>query len=407
MDLATPLHHTWTYQALAHDVLQYHLNSVSISESTTSDMHAGVQAKQKTRKCDLDNKDTFWVTNKGSPFPQVAERIQQELEEYRSKEEDIKRMKSDMGMDGNVNETDAALGMHLSDNTQRLTTAVSSLPALLEKKRLIDMHTSLATAMLDQIKLRKLDIFFELEEKILSRQALDRSLMQIFEDPDAGTPEDKTRLFLIYYLCTPNISDSQIDEYAKTLQDMGCDLAPLQYLRRWKSLNQMTNNSGTPDYGASGGGTIKSVSMFTNLMAQSSKFVMEGVKNLVVKRHNLPVTKIVEELMEVKQGQYQEEYRYFDPKILRGQENIPRAKNPFQESIVFMVGGGNYIEYQNLMDHQQSKLSGGAASGALSPAASYGQGSNLQGQKRIIYGCTILNNANQMMQQLAKLGHEM
>ena len=81
---------------------------------------------------------------------------------------------------------------------------------------------------------------------------------------------------------------------------MGCDLASLQYLRRWKSLNQMSNNSGAPDYGGSGGSTIKSVSMFTNLMAQSSKFVMEGVKNLVVKRHNLPVTKIVEELMEVR-----------------------------------------------------------------------------------------------------------
>ena len=27
---------------------------------------------------------------------------------------------------------------------------------------------------------------------------------------------------------------------------------------------------------------------------------MEGVKNLVVKKHNLPVTKIVEELMEVR-----------------------------------------------------------------------------------------------------------
>ena len=179
VDLATPLHHTWTYQALAHDVLQYHLNSVSISETAASEMHTGVQSKQKTRKCDLDNKDTFWLTNKGAPFPQVAERIQQELEEYRSKEEDIKRMKSDMGIEGSLNDNDAALGMHLSDNTQRLTSAVSSLPALLEKKRLIDMHTSLATAMLDQIKLRKLDVFFELEEKILSRQALDRSLMQV------------------------------------------------------------------------------------------------------------------------------------------------------------------------------------------------------------------------------------
>ena len=41
------------------------------------------------------------------------------------------------------------------------------------------MHTSLATAILDQIKLRKLDLFFELEEKILSKQTLDKSLMQV------------------------------------------------------------------------------------------------------------------------------------------------------------------------------------------------------------------------------------
>lgn len=33
-----------------------------------------------------------------------------------------------------------------------------------------------------------------------------------------------------------------------------------------------------------GGGT-KTVSMFTKLVSQGSSFVMEGVKNLVVKRH--------------------------------------------------------------------------------------------------------------------------
>lgn len=33
--------------------------------------------------------------------------------------------------------------------------------------------------MILQIKLRKLDVFFELEEKIMSRATLDRSLMQV------------------------------------------------------------------------------------------------------------------------------------------------------------------------------------------------------------------------------------
>merc|ERR1719266_269555 len=119
----------------------------------------------------------------------------------------------------------------------------------------------------------------------------------------------------------------------------------------------------TTDY--TGGGT-KTVSMYENLLKKSSALVMESVKNLVVKRHNLPVTKIVDELMEIKQGQVNEEYQYFDPKILRGQDNIPRAKNPFQEAIVFMVGGGNYIEYQNLMDHANSKGTSSLTSGLSS-----------------------------------------
>ena len=31
--------------------------------------------------------------------------------------------------------------------------------------------------------------------------------------------------------------------------------------------------------------------------------------------------------------------------------SIPRNKSPYLEAMVFIVGGGNYIEYQNLMDY--------------------------------------------------------
>ena len=79
----------------------------------------GTGARRKTRVCDLDIKDQFWMSQKGSPFPLVAEKIEEELEDYRSKEDDIKRMKSDMGLEGHGTENDAALGL-LSDNTQVL-----------------------------------------------------------------------------------------------------------------------------------------------------------------------------------------------------------------------------------------------------------------------------------------------
>lgn len=31
--------------------------------------------------------------------------------------------------------------------------------------------------------------------------------------------------------------------------------------------------------------------------------------------------------------------------------NITRKNTPFKEAIVFTVGGGNYVEYQNLLDY--------------------------------------------------------
>jgi hypothetical protein len=46
---------------------------------------------------------------------------------------------------------DLAISM-LNDTTSKLTSAVSSLPELLEKKRLLDSHTNIATALLDHIK---------------------------------------------------------------------------------------------------------------------------------------------------------------------------------------------------------------------------------------------------------------
>lgn len=49
--------------------------------------------------------------------------------------------------------------------------AVSSLPQLRERKRIIDKHTNMLTAILDRIKERGLDAYYHLEESCLSRKA--------------------------------------------------------------------------------------------------------------------------------------------------------------------------------------------------------------------------------------------
>ncbi|XP_012250281.1 protein sly1 homolog [Bombus impatiens] len=375
IDMATPLHHTWTYQALAHDVLEMTLNRLVVEENVGRSPAGGTRSK--TRAYELDNRDRFWCQHKGSPFPRVAEAIQEELEQYRTFEDDVKKLKSSMGID---NDSEVALSM-VSNNTARLTNAVNNLPQLLEMKRLIDMHTSIATGILNFIKSRRLDTFFELEEKIMSRQTLDRSVLETISDPECGTPEDKLRLAIIYYICT-NMSDSEYSKLETALFAAGCDLNPLIYIKRLRSYTRIAEIQNNYE----GGGT-KTVSMFSKLMNQGSSFVMEGVKNLVVKKHNLPVTKIVDELMESRQSSQADDYCYLDPKLLKPTEQMPKNRPTFQDVIVFIVGGGNYIEYQNLVDYVKQKSGAGV-------------------NKRITYGSTTFINAKQLLKQLSLLGQE-
>lgn len=54
--------------------------------------------------------------------------------------------------------------------------------------------------------------------------------------------------------------------------------------------------------------------------------------------------------MESKTNPDVDEYLYLDAKLLRGGDTAPKNRSPFQDAVIFVIGGGNYIEYQNLVD---------------------------------------------------------
>ena len=62
--------HGWTYQALVSDCLEMKLNRVTVTQP-------------QKKAFDLDSKDFFWAKNAASPFPQVAEDIDAELNRYK------------------------------------------------------------------------------------------------------------------------------------------------------------------------------------------------------------------------------------------------------------------------------------------------------------------------------------
>lgn len=67
---------------------------------------------------------------------------------------------------------------------------------------------------------------------------------------------------------------------------------------------------------------------------------------------------------------------------IKANGDVPRQRSPFREVMVFMIGGGNYNEYQNLL--------------------AYTKGS--QPPRSIWYGCTELLNPEAFLYQLGSIG---
>ena len=135
----------------------------------------------------------------GSAFQVVASDVDERLQQYRKAMDEISA--------GGAAPLEAEA---LGNATKALQSTIAQLPELQEKKRLLDMHTSIATEMLGQIKARSLDSFYALEETLLEGRALsadDRQTLSQLLDPSGGgaeaqggTAEDRLRLLLLVAL---------------------------------------------------------------------------------------------------------------------------------------------------------------------------------------------------------------
>lgn len=359
-ELAVGVQHDWSYRSLVHDVLELKLNKI--------------QKQSSVYKYELGNSDSFWVSNSWSPFPKVAEEIELQLSKYKQDVDEVNRKTGGKDADAEFDGTD------LIGNTKHLMSAVNSLPELRDRKNLIDKHTNIATVLLGEIKERSLDSYCTLEDDMLTKGSVDKpALLNLLKGK--GTEEDKIRLAITYLLTSDATSQSELEPIEVALRESDVDTCAFQYVKKIKSLNASLASSTLVS------GKSNLVDWAGLLYGQSISVVTAGMKNLLSGGRELAVTRIVEALMEGKPNPEVDDYLTFDPRAPRsGSGSASYLKGPFKEGIVFMIGGGNYVEYMSLM---------GLAQRSSQPA------------KHVIYGTTEVLTGVEFIEQLKVLGQKM
>lgn len=385
IDLPVMLHHTWTYQALAHDALGLKLNRVTVPLKDETGV-PGFGGPGKTRVFDLDKSDAFWAQNAGLPFPMVAEAVEGALQKYK---EEVAKLNTS---------TDAANGfnpaeMDESGTAKKLAAAISNLPELRKRKQTIDLHTNIATALLDQIKDRGLDGFFQVEEELLQRPAtfnVERIIALLRNT--RGSPNDKLRVFLIYFLCIEKPPPDHIAKCLEELRAAGCsDFRAFEYL---KSIKSFTQSMMMPMHAAEASSNATLGAAYGQVLGTLSQ-VADNVNRLIISEDKARASaRVVQTLMDQRGDQsVLDKYLLLDPKSSKSGEVMGIARRPFKEAILFVVGPGNYVEYQNCQDHVCATV-----------RTEGGVKRHVPNGKTLIYGATEMCTSVQFLEQLHALG---
>ena len=343
-DLASCVHHPFTYRGLLADSLNMTLNRVKVGSGS------------ETKVFDIDPlTDSVFRTLGGKEFDQFSTMLQATMDEY---QRDY-----------------AAISKNDSDNAAAVSEMLVIAPKFRERKALLDTHVSLAHTLLSQIKSHSLDKFHGVEDALLHREGLDVAVFEELLTSTSFSNADKQRLYLVAYLMCVGEDESAMETINRLLYTVSGDGIPfpaLAYLKKLRSWS--VGNANAP--ASSGWGFAQSLAK--NL---ASTFTAATAKEL-------PLTRLVDSLLGDAPAGRAVTGKQKLLETLGGVDPLTNTSyrlsvGGFSQVVVFVVGGGSVTEYDNVKEWESRNP-----------------------RKSVVYGSSTLGNGSSFLEELNILGNE-
>lgn len=387
-DLASMFSHSWIYQCMVSDVFQLQRNTIKITKHAAKDGE-----KDSTKNYDVDPKDFFWNKYSQLPFPDAVESADAELNAYKN---DAKEVTAKTGI-SSLDDIDPN-----ANATANIQQAVEELPELTARKATLDMHMDILSSLINELQAKNLDKYFEIEQNATDPKVLKEFLELLVVDSERDSSLDKLRTFIILTLLV-DLTPEYIEKVKSIFKEKypQVDLSSFNYILKFKEHSKLANLSTLNETSNNFTNQASQMNSSALLSGLSSKLygltegkISEGltsiatrIKSFIPEKKLLPITTIVEAIMDPINASQQsvqltDEYVYLDPKS-RGGHSKPPKRQSYQESLVFVVGGGNYLEYQNLQEW------------ANDPNKAH---------RKVIYGSTEITSASEFLEECSVLG---
>ena len=357
-DLATPLRHTETYQALVDDVLDHEANVASFADESGS------------KKVDLRvDEDGFYGEHASKSFPDVIDASGEALATLRAAENALRARGA--GQDATEADGDAA----------KLAETVGELPALLARKKLLEHHTAVLGAVMKAVVAREVPRYCEAED---ARAAADQ-LAELLGPAGKGSANDKLRLYA-YHALEADADDARVAELRAALGDdpaLARGLAGIDYARGLGGAHAAGPAREAPP--AADDDAFKA--LLQKAHAGTKHLVTKAAKNVgnLFKSSETYAAKVLSNLFEARPNTEHDSWLELDAKLAPSYYASGKAGGPGAaadaplDAIVFVVGPGCYAEHHAL------------------------QRTFADGPRTVVYGAADLLNADALLDELADL----